>query len=104
MNWKKELVVNDEHYTYFDLSSIVDTYKKNITDYPYSIRVLLESLARHQEHADLENLIAFDAKKPAGVVPFRPSRVVLQDFTGVPAVVDLAAMRDAVVKLGETLK
>ncbi|EOI56207.1 aconitate hydratase AcnA [Enterococcus gilvus] len=100
MNWKKELVVNDEHYTYFDLSSIVDTYKKNITDYPYSIRVLLESLARHQEHADLENLIAFDAKKPAGVVPFRPSRVVLQDFTGVPAVVDLAAMRDAVVKLG----
>lgn len=62
MNWKKELVVNDEHYTYFDLSSIVDTYKKNITDYPYSIRVLLESLARHQEHADLENLIAFDAK------------------------------------------
>lgn len=100
MNCKKELVVNDEHYTYFDLSSIVDTHKKNITDYPYSIRVLLESLARHQEHADLENLIAFDAKKPAGVVPFRPSRVVLQDFTGVPAVVDLAAMRDAVVKLG----
>lgn len=100
MNWKKELLVNDEHYTYFDLSSIADSYQKEITDYPYSIRVLLESLARHQEITDLENLLAFDAKQPAGVVPFRPSRVVLQDFTGVPAVVDLAAMRDAVVKLG----
>lgn len=100
MNWKKELFVNDEHYTYFDLSSIVNTYQKEIADYPFSIRILLESLARHQELSDLENLIAFDAKQPSGVVPFRPSRVVLQDFTGVPAVVDLAAMRDAVVKLG----
>ncbi len=100
MNWKKELLVNNEHYTYFDLSAIADSYQKEITDYPYSIRVLLESLARHQEITDLENLLAFDAKQPAGVVPFRPSRVVLQDFTGVPAVVDLAAMRDAVVKLG----
>ena len=100
MSWKKELFIKNEHYTYFDLSAIVNTYQKNIADYPFSIRVLLESLARHQELADLESLIAFDAKKPTGVVPFRPSRVVLQDFTGVPAVVDLAAMRDAVVKLG----
>lgn len=100
MDWKKELFVNNEHYTYYDLSSIVKSYKKNIADYPYSIRVLLESLARHQELVDLENLVAFDASQPSGVVPFRPSRVVLQDFTGVPAVVDLAAMRDAVVKLG----
>lgn len=100
MEWKKELFVNNEHYTYYDLSSIVKSYQKDIADYPYSIRVLLESLARHQELADLENLVAFDASQPSGVVPFRPSRVVLQDFTGVPAVVDLAAMRDAVVKLG----
>lgn len=100
MNWKKELFVKNEHYTYYDLSSIVKSYQKDIADYPYSIRVLLESLARHQELADLENLVAFDASQPSGVVPFRPSRVVLQDFTGVPAVVDLAAMRDAVVKLG----
>lgn len=100
MEWKKELFVNNEHYTYYDLSSIVKTYQKNIADYPYSIRVLLESLARHQELVDLENLVAFNASQPSGVVPFRPSRVVLQDFTGVPAVVDLAAMRDAVVKLG----
>ncbi|MEG0628395.1 MAG: aconitate hydratase AcnA, partial [Enterococcus sp.] len=99
MDWKKELIVNDEHYTYFDLPSIAATYQKDITAYPYSIRILIESLARHEEIADLENLVNFNAKKPTGVVPFRPSRVVLQDFTGVPAVVDLAAMRDAVVKL-----
>ena len=100
MNWKKELTVNNEHYTYYDLSEIVSAYQKRIADYPFSIRVLLESLARHNELVDLENLIAFNANEPTGVVPFRPSRVVLQDFTGVPAVVDLAAMRDAVVKLG----
>ncbi|MDT2758191.1 aconitate hydratase AcnA [Enterococcus xiangfangensis] len=100
MSWKKELIVNNEQYTYFDLSTIVANYQKKITDFPYSIRVLLESLARHQEITDLEKLIGFDSKKPTGVVPFRPSRVVLQDFTGVPAVVDLAAMRDAVVALG----
>lgn len=99
MDWKKELIVNDEHYTYFDLPSIAATYQKDITAYPYSIRILIESLARHEEIAGLENLVNFNAKKPTGVVPFRPSRVVLQDFTGVPAVVDLAAMRDAVVKL-----
>ncbi|MGO2638046.1 MAG: aconitate hydratase AcnA [Enterococcus viikkiensis] len=99
MDWKKELIVNDEHYTYFDLPSIAATYQKDITAYPYSIRILIESLARHEEIAGLENLVNFNAKMPTGVVPFRPSRVVLQDFTGVPAVVDLAAMRDAVVKL-----
>lgn len=96
--------MNNEHYTYYDLSEIVSAYQKRIADYPFSIRVLLESLARHNELVDLENLIAFNAKEPTGVVPFRPSRVVLQDFTGVPAVVDLAAMRDAVVKLGEILE
>ncbi|MEG1504153.1 MAG: aconitate hydratase AcnA [Enterococcus sp.] len=99
-DWKKTLEIKNEQYTYFDLSAITASYGKSIASFPYSIRILLESLARHQEFGALENLTAFDPQKPNGVVPFRPSRVVLQDFTGVPAVVDLAAMRDAVVKLG----
>lgn len=100
MNWTKQLTINNEQYTYLDLSSVASSYNKELANYPFSIRVLLESLARHKEQEALEELIEYDAQNPEGVIPFRPSRVILQDFTGVPAVVDLAAMRDAVVKLG----
>ena len=73
---------------------------------PYSIRVLLESVLRNCDgfvvtEEDVKNLAAWDASAPAKVeIPFKPSRVVLQDFTGVPAVVDLAAMRSAMQRLG----
>lgn len=73
---------------------------------PYSIRVLLESVLRNCDEfevtsADVKNLATWDAASPAQVeIPFKPSRVVLQDFTGVPAVVDLAAMRSAMKRLG----
>ncbi|MBV7389661.1 aconitate hydratase AcnA [Enterococcus alishanensis] len=100
MDNKKKLTVNNEQYTFFDLESTVSSLGKDISKYPYSIRILLESLIRHNESEDLADLVNYDAKKPDGVIPFRPSRVILQDFTGVPAIVDLAAMRDAVVKLG----
>ncbi len=100
MNWTKQTTIKGEQYTYLDLLSVASSYKKELGRYPFSIRILLESLARHKETQALEELIEYDAKNPTGVIPFRPSRVVLQDFTGVPAVVDLAAMRDAVVKLG----
>ncbi|MER3466074.1 MAG: aconitate hydratase, partial [Armatimonadota bacterium] len=73
---------------------------------PYSIKVLLESALRHldgkiftEEH--VEALATYDGTRvPAVEIPFTPGRVVLQDFTGVPAVVDLAAMRDAIARLG----
>ncbi|MFQ5723212.1 MAG: aconitate hydratase AcnA [Terriglobia bacterium] len=73
---------------------------------PFSIRVLLEALLRHCDgelitEEDVAALAGWEAKKPAErEVPFRPARVVLQDFTGVPAVVDLAAMRSAMKRLG----
>ncbi len=73
---------------------------------PYSIKVLLESCLRNcdgtiVEPKDVEALARYDARKPARIeVPFMPGRVVLQDFTGVPAVVDLAAMRAAMLRLG----
>ena len=73
---------------------------------PYSIRVLLEAAARNLDgfivtDEDVRNLASWDAKSPAQVeIPFMPARVVLQDFTGVPAVVDLAAMRSAMRRLG----
>ena len=73
---------------------------------PYSIRVLLENLLRHEDgttvtKADIEAVASWDPKAtPSQEIAFRPSRVLLQDFTGVPAVVDLAAMREAFARLG----
>ena len=73
---------------------------------PYSIRILLESVLRNCDgqlvhEADVHALATWDAASPAKTeIPFMPARVVLQDFTGVPAVVDLAAMRAAMARLG----
>ncbi|MEX1224554.1 MAG: aconitate hydratase AcnA, partial [Pirellulales bacterium] len=77
-----------------------------LSDLPYSIRLLLEAALRNCDdyvvrQEDVRNLATYDAAAPAEVeIPFMPARVVLQDFTGVPAVVDLAAMRSAMQRLG----
>ena len=76
---------------------------------PYSIRVLLEAAIRKLDgklvrKSDVDKIAAYDARKVGEVeVPFIPGRVVLQDFTGVPAVVDLAAMRSAIVRMTSDL-
>jgi len=68
---------------------------------PYTLRILRENAVRHGEEADVEALERWDPRaEPADEISFRPSRVLLQDFTGVPAVVDLAAMRNAMADLG----
>ena len=72
---------------------------------PYSIRVLLEGALRNCDgflitEQDVRNIAGWSANGERGEIPFRPSRVILQDFTGVPAVVDLAALRDAMVEMG----
>ncbi len=73
---------------------------------PYSLKILLENLLRREDgrvvqSADIEKLAKWDPRKvPDEEIAFMPARVLLQDFTGVPAVVDLAAMRDAMVKMG----
>ena len=90
----------------YRLSKLQDHGLGDIEKLPFSIRVLLESVLRncddflvHQD--DVRNLAAWQAEAPAKQeVPFKPYRVVLQDFTGVPAVVDLAAMRSAMARLG----
>ncbi|MCA9126034.1 MAG: aconitate hydratase AcnA [Planctomycetales bacterium] len=77
-----------------------------VSQLPYSIRILLESVLRNCDgyvvtEADVKNLANWDAASPTAVeIPFMPARVVLQDFTGVPCVVDLAAMRDGMKALG----
>ena len=78
----------------------------DVSRLPFSLRILLENLLRHEDGlavtaGDIEALANWDPKaKPTEEIAFTPARVVLQDFTGVPAVVDLAAMRDAFAKMG----
>jgi aconitate hydratase len=73
----------------------------DVTRLPYTLRILLENAVRHGEDRDAEALRRWDPHaEPSDEISFRPTRVLLQDFTGVPAVVDLAAMRNAMADLG----
>ena len=106
-NARKQLTTSAGSYTYFDLG-VLDEAKMGvgIDKLPYSIRVLLEGLLRNCDgftvtQDDIAGLAKYNAAKVDSVeMPFVPGRVVLQDFTGVPCVVDLAAMRDAMKQLG----
>jgi aconitate hydratase len=97
------LKVNDKQYQVWSLDSLG---KERVARLPYSLRILLENLLRHEDgvnvtRKDIEALLDWNpTAEPDTEIAFTPARVILQDFTGVPAVVDLAAMRDAVVKLG----
>jgi aconitate hydratase len=110
MNALQTLTVADKTYSYYSLASLgID-----IDVLPYSIRILLESVLRNCDgqqitEEDVKNLASYKAgaEAPASsitavsfTIPFKPARVILQDFTGVPAVVDLAAMRSAMQRLG----
>ena len=91
---------------YFSLRKLADDGVGQIDRLPFSIRVLLEACLRNVDGfvvnaEDVDQLAKWNAAAPAQVeVPFKPGRVVLQDFTGVPAVVDLAALRSAMVRMG----
>ncbi len=104
---KASLVVGKETYTYYRLAAL-DERKigHGVARLPYSIRVVLESMLRSVDGFvvtadDVSGFASYNAKSPAkGEIPFMVGRVVLQDFTGVPCVVDLAAMRHAMKELG----
>jgi aconitate hydratase len=97
------LAVGGNDFEIFRLDAIKEGH---VSKLPYSLKILLENLLRHEDGRDVtrEDVLALANWDPAAApeteISFTPSRVILQDFTGVPAVVDLAAMRDAVVKLG----
>lgn len=105
LSYKKRLLHNENEYSYYALNSVATENGVDIHTLPYTIRILLESLLRKEDGVDVTknhilDLLHYQASSPSGEVPFKPSRVILQDFTGVPVVVDLASMRDAVVKAG----
>ena len=102
---RQQLGVADQTYTYYSLPELAKTYP-SIHKLPYSLKVLLENLLRNHDGDTVtdDDIIAVanwaDNNGDANEIAFRPARVLMQDFTGVPAVVDLAAMRDAMSAIG----
>ncbi len=100
---RSTLDVGGTAYEIFRLDAVREGHVSRL---PYSLKILLENLLRHEDGRDVTRdhilaLASWDPKaEPSVEISFTPARVILQDFTGVPAVVDLAAMRDAVVRLG----
>ena len=101
-NTKREIKCGNKKYTIFDISKINGSEKL-----PYSIKILLENLVRNEDDQtvtkdDILSIIDWHNHATKKEIAYRPARVLMQDFTGVPAVVDLAAMRDAIKKLGKS--
>src|ERR1700745_1432270 len=98
------LKAGDREVEIFRLGALQSKF--DVARLPFSLKILLESLLRTEgngavDAADIEALATWDAKAdPSKEIAFTPARVVMQDFTGVPAVVDLAAMRDAMADMG----
>ena len=104
---KRTLTVGSKTYTYFSLSAAAENGLGDVSRLPASLKVLLENMLRHEDGKTVtkDEILAFKSwlENKGGVsheIAYRPARVLMQDFTGVPAVVDLAAMRDAAQKLG----
>src|SRR5271166_4648536 len=102
----KPLKVGSRTYAFYSLSTAEKNGLKGISRLPFSMKVLLENLLRHEDGRSVakEDIQAvaqwLKTKTSEREIAFRPARVLMQDFTGVPAVVDLAAMRDAMKILG----
>src|SRR6201998_2802314 len=100
---RSTLKVGERTYEVWSLAALPPD---KVARLPYSLKVLLENLLRFEDgvsvtRTDIEALLEWDpAAAPAHEIAFTPARVILQDFTGVPCIVDLAAMRDAIVRLG----
>src|SRR6201988_3236509 len=104
---RKTLTVGDKTYTYFSLPDAEKNGLAGVSRLPFSLRVLLENLLRFEDgqsvtSTNIEALARWteDRGSAGAEIGFRPARVLMQDFTGVPAVVDLAAMRDGMKSLG----
>ena len=103
---RKTLNVGPKPYTYFSLKDAEANGLEGISSLPYTLKVLLENLLRHEDgrsvtKADIQAIADWLKEgKSSAEIAFRPARVLMQDFTGVPAVVDLAAMRDGIKALG----
>ena len=106
LNTKSSIKIGNKEYTIFSLPKAAENLNINLNKLPYTHRILIENLLRGEDgqsvtKEQIELTARWDSKAiPTNEIAFRPARVLLQDFTGVPAVVDLAAMRDAMAEMG----
>ncbi len=106
LNSKKSLQANGKTYHYFDINAVANKGWGDLARLPFSLKVLLENLLRFEDGSsvtgeDIEAVMRWlEHKRSDHEINYRPARVLMQDFTGVPGVVDLAAMRDAISKAG----
>ena len=105
-NSRTSFDLNGKTYNYYRLAALEEAGIAKVSNLPYSIKVLLESVLRQHDgyvikDNHVENLAKWGKDADADAeVPFKPSRVILQDFTGVPVVVDLASLRSAMAAMG----
>ena len=103
---KSSISAGGKTYEYYSLPKAYESLKQDLSRLPFSLKILLENLLRHEDDVSVsgKDIEAFSQwyndKRSDREIAFRPARVLMQDFTGVPAVVDLAAMRDAMTTLG----
>ena len=105
----KKLKVGSSQYTIYSLPQFAKTRHLDISKLPFSIRILLESALRNFDNyqvteKDISTIVGWKPNEKKDEIAFKPGRVILQDFTGVPCVVDMAAMRDAMKSLGGDIK
>jgi aconitate hydratase len=110
-NCRRTLSAGGKTYAYFDLAEAEKNGLFGVSRLPFSMKVLLENLLRHEDGRTITKALIeavpawLEDRGLKGVeIAYRPARVLMQDFTGVPAVVDLAAMRDGIKALGATPK
>ncbi|MDJ0761837.1 MAG: aconitate hydratase AcnA [Myxococcota bacterium] len=107
---RSKLIAAGGDVSYFDLGRLAAAVGHDISQWPFSMKIVLESLLRNEDghqvgKRDIADLAAYDPKSPRNIeVPYKPARVLLQDFTGVPALVDLAALRSAMARFGKDPK
>ena len=106
LNIKKSFTLNNKKYFYHSLSEFEDKTKLKIKKLPFSLRVLLENLLRSKNYKlnNLNEIKYLFSNAKTSEIFFKPSRVLMQDFTGIPAITDLAAMRDKVFEMGGSIK
>lgn len=106
LSTRRQLAIDGKTYHYYSLAAAESSHFKGINRLPYSLKVLFENLLRFEDGhtvttADIQALADWlHTKKSDHEIAYRPTRVLMQDFTGVPAIVDLAAMRTAIEKMG----
>ncbi|OON99246.1 MAG: hypothetical protein ATN35_01590 [Epulopiscium sp. Nele67-Bin004] len=98
-DYMSKMSVNDKEYSFYDVKKFIQEQGGDFEKTPYSIRVLLENIIRNGEEVDFPFAYAKTIAQAYGKgdsvsVPYKPTRVILQDLTGVPAVVDLASLRE----------